>query len=223
MIQSKGSVRVVLVVVTIILLGIVGFFLFQNNYLHLSEKQNDANSTVVANLPSQTATMVIAPPPPTQERVSHEQCVQRGGYETVLRKCRFPDGREVLIKILTARLRDAARFFDLRGIQVELELYFDEKHSYPSALDQLVGPRFLAVPHDPSTNRPYEYATQKKGNILVKYHLGASLEELGSGKFLSTDADFDSQKAGWSNGFNGADNQQCTSAYVGSFCFDKTD
>lgn len=86
----------------------------------------------------------------------------------------------------TARMRsrDARRASDINFIETALEIYFEEKGTYPTSVSELGGKYLPVVPVDPKTQQPYSYCrTSKK-----EYHLGASLEE-GDNYNLSDDAD----------------------------------
>ncbi|MDP3772269.1 MAG: hypothetical protein Q8Q94_02755 [bacterium] len=117
------------------------------------------------------------------------------------------------------KFRDMHRINDLTQIAQGLQQYAASQRTplYPSSLS-LLTPRFLAVlPTDPaSTTVLYNYSPSPDRK---SYHLGTSLELLGSA-VLGTDTDFNSKKAGWKNGFDGADFKKCTDRDTGITCFD---
>ena len=86
--------------------------------------------------------------------------------------------------------RDARRIADLRQIQLALELYFDNRQSYPptaSNIQALVTEGVIpSVPKDPSTNANYFYDDLSAGGVgctanppttkCLTYILGAHIE-----------------------------------------------
>lgn len=98
----------------------------------------------------------------------------------------------VLASLNTARRksRDARRISDVRQIQLALELYFDGSQEYPDTVAAMV-PQFLpAEPRDPTagTSYPYDNVVDSGGascavaaGVCLYYHLGADLEENGTG------------------------------------------
>lgn len=138
----------------------------------------------------------------------------------------LPTGARPLAEVLGGivaqaqkKSRDAHRIADLAQIKLGLEQYATSQKTplYPFSLS-LLTPRFLPVlPTDPaSTTVPYNYSPRPDRK---NYHLGASLELLGSTVF-GTDADFNSKAAGWKNGFDGADFKKCSDRDTGITCFD---
>jgi len=101
------------------------------------------------------------------------------------------------------KARDARRIADIRQIQVALELYKEEKGAYPTGLFQLTPEFFTPVPRDPETDRDYLYAYYPLTEPQ-DFHLGAVLEDINSFS-LDDDANFNSDTAGYTNGFNGQD------------------
>ncbi|MCE9586677.1 FKBP-type peptidyl-prolyl cis-trans isomerase, partial [Candidatus Uhrbacteria bacterium] len=101
-------------------------------------------------------------------------------------------GGSVLDSLEQARMkgRDARRVADIKQLQLALELYYDSNGAYPSVLsrDALVTKGFIsAVPTDPSTAQPYQYAGLGSGTCSG-YHLGARLE-IATSSALSVDSD----------------------------------
>ena len=137
-----------------------------------------------------------------------------------------PPGSRPLAEVLSGviaqaqkKSRDVRRIMDITQIAQGLQQYAASQKTplYPFSLS-LLAPRFLAVlPTDPaSTTVPYDYSASPDRK---SYHLGASLELLGS-SVLGTDADFNSKTAGWKNGFDGADFKKCADRDTGITCFD---
>ncbi|HBB56455.1 TPA: hypothetical protein DEW47_01955 [Patescibacteria group bacterium] len=97
----------------------------------------------------------------------------------------------VLASLNSARTksRDARRVSDIKQLQIALELYFDAKRGYPSALTaaNLVTPGYISViPTDPVGGGAYQYAALNAG--CTSYHLGATLEDANHAA-LQTDVD----------------------------------
>lgn len=122
-----------------------------------------------------------------------------------------------------AYLRDTTRIKNLMSIPIALAYYYAENGVYPSSLDTLRQaldsltqfPKILISSFSLINFKEYSYATAKNKK---SYHLGASLEN--SPSWLTVDADFNSQKAGWNGGFDGNDNTKCSEQNTGISCFD---
>ncbi|MBC7836466.1 hypothetical protein H7X87_01665 [Acetobacteraceae bacterium] len=91
-----------------------------------------------------------------------------------------------------AKDRDAIRISDIGQIRLALGEFFDEKGTYPVCLykkegcTSLEGSEHMSmVPHDPSTNLPYAYASIGTGTDCRTFHLGTSLERTGSQALLT--------------------------------------
>ncbi len=85
--------------------------------------------------------------------------------------------------------RDAKRISDIKQLQLALELNYDGKGNYPTALAGLVTNGYIAqVPQDPNPAGAYFYAALGTGTSCTSYHLGANLES-GTHAALSADVD----------------------------------
>lgn len=107
--------------------------------------------------------------------------------------------------------RDARRIADIKQLQLALELYYDANGSYASTTAGLVGPYIAAIPVDPLTGNPYDYAGLGSGDTCTSYHLGTTLEQ-DSHSALDGDNDFNSTGAGKCTG--GGDGFDGTAAAV---------
>ncbi|GEM_PF-6887669 len=112
--------------------------------------------------------------------------------------------------------RDRIRDRQLRQIQLALELYFNQHSGYPVKLSDTN--QFLEYPDAPKTTDGFSYSVAPNKQ---NYHLGVTFEN-SSSSGLERDNDFDSLKAGWQNGFNGADNKPCAIQDKGVSCYDLT-
>ena len=111
-----------------------------------------------------------------------------------------------------ARARDAKRIEEISRLSLALNLYYNHcNQQYPENLQDLVSPSEPAcppgtkafiggVPVDPGTGQAYLYGVKAD---YQEYHLGAILEESAHAT-LCSDSDFDSEAAGFINGFNGS-------------------
>lgn len=100
--------------------------------------------------------------------------------------------------------RDKERIYNLKELQLAMELYYDKNGAYPAALTLLEGEGYIRkIPSDPSTGASFFYATPQERNIST-YHIGVKLEEIDNSA-LRTDADFNSRARGYRNGFDGSD------------------
>ena len=78
--------------------------------------------------------------------------------------------------------RDARRVSDLRQFQTAMEMFNDANSQYPTALSTAsIGAYLASVPVDPVNSSPliYKYAGLG-GTSCTSYHLGATLEVVGS-------------------------------------------
>ena len=108
-------------------------------------------------------------------------------------------------RLLATDPADPSHVNNLKYIQAGLEKYFSDNRAYPADLRTLV-PKYLRVLPAYSSRQDYLYAYSPKGKPTL-YHLGALLggrNEI-SPRTLAGDADFNSEKAGYTGGFNGAD------------------
>ncbi|OGL75687.1 hypothetical protein A3F52_03540 [Candidatus Uhrbacteria bacterium RIFCSPHIGHO2_12_FULL_47_11] len=98
--------------------------------------------------------------------------------------------------------RDARRVADIDRIRLALTLHQREKGEYPTTLQGLVDSKIISnVPLD-SQGTAYLYATN---NDQSAFHVGAEIENPAPIANLGNDSDFNSQAAGWTNGFDGRD------------------
>lgn len=125
----------------------------------------------------------------------------------------------VLASLNNARIksRDARRITDIKQIQLALELFFDSNNGYPPASTSCVtggaayglealqaGGHIPQVPRD-SIAGCHTYASLTAAPRTT-YHLGAVLRDI-TNNALTGDSDFNSNIAGWTNGFHGLDNK----------------
>ena len=110
--------------------------------------------------------------------------------------------------------RDARRIFDVKQLQLALELYHHNVGSYPTKdLFKNLSPTYLTtIPTDP-TGGDYNYS-YCSSNL---YHLGASLEDQGN---ISLNGDADAQSLCVGDNINGLDSGKCSVSDSGSYCFD---
>lgn len=108
-------------------------------------------------------------------------------------------------KILATDPADPSHINNLAYLREGLKKYYAEKKTYPKKLSELV-PRYLYVAPKYSSDTDYLYAYFPAEKPSA-YHLGAPLggKNITSPTALSGDADFNSEKAKYTNGFNGAD------------------
>jgi general secretion pathway protein G len=81
--------------------------------------------------------------------------------------------------------RDARRAADIRSLSVALDAYYSDYDQYPRTLATLV-PKYIATePKDPQTNNQFYYTAMTSTSFgstdctnvrVVKYHLGAAME-----------------------------------------------
>ncbi|MDP2638860.1 MAG: prepilin-type N-terminal cleavage/methylation domain-containing protein [Candidatus Azambacteria bacterium] len=134
------------------------------------------------------------------------------------------------------RARDTKRVSDVRAMQTAVEDYYGKNAFYPTSIGALVTGNFLPLrPTDPlapsvcanaaaNSNDCYFYAYYPASNPY-SYHLGSSLEEMGS-LLLNQDRDCVSTSgsgcpytSAYTSGFNGADATGC-SGTVNRACYD---
>ncbi|MDO8743193.1 MAG: prepilin-type N-terminal cleavage/methylation domain-containing protein [Candidatus Azambacteria bacterium] len=149
----------------------------------------------------------------------------------------------IVVNLTGARkkARDVKRVADIRTIQTALESYYGKNGQYPTAIQGLVGAtaELPARPKDPIAAATtdcataqsdacyfYAYVTPTGAVGPQSYHIGASLEELGS-SLLNQDTDCISSAANttcpvssaYTNGFNGAQVAGCGST-ASRECYD---
>ena len=134
------------------------------------------------------------------------------------------------LNVARKKARDTKRIFDIKQLQLALELYFETNRTYPdvetnNALPPSLAPGYISTlpadPLDPPHSIYQYYATTNIGGVCsevaktcMKYHLGAMLEEATNIALFS-----DSDNAA---GFNG-DSTDCAGAAGTDTCFDVTD
>lgn len=96
---------------------------------------------------------------------------------------------------------DRQRVTDIYNIHTALVAYKVANGNYPTALSALVPTQLASIPTDPLTGGAYKYAYKTD---QTDAHIGATLQT-STASSLSTDEDFNSNIAGWTNGFNGTD------------------
>jgi general secretion pathway protein G len=150
----------------------------------------------------------------------------------------------VLASLNTARRksRDARRIADIKQLQLSLELYFDGNSSYPIGDEATTGatsfqgmaPQYIpSIPADP-LGGVYQYKSLTISGTTVSdctaacnyYHIGASLEEKGTGASgtggnpaLAGDRDLNE---GITGDFNGANADCAADASADDGCYDVT-
>lgn len=95
------------------------------------------------------------------------------------------------LNIIKKNSADSRRLGDVQQIAKALELYYDKHAEYPGALSGLVAEKLLpAVPVPPLGKGQvfYSYIPLGENQICTGYHLGASMESIGS-EFFARDAD----------------------------------
>jgi len=132
-----------------------------------------------------------------------------------------PQPSNTAIAMTELEKRDETKRKRLRQIQAPLELYFNQHGGYPVKLSD--ASQFLGqYPDAPKTTDGFSYSVAPDKQ---SYHLGVTLESTSSyGQIggLGADSDFNSLKAGWQNGFDGADNKPCAVRDKGISCYDLT-
>lgn len=125
-------------------------------------------------------------PPPVQQSTEKEQQITTA-------------------KLLATDPSDPSHINNLKYIQEGLEKYYNDKRMYPANLEELK-PTYVRVLPKYSSSRDYFYAYYPKDKPTA-YHLGTLLggRNQTSPKAFAEDADLNSEKAGYTNGFNGAD------------------
>ena len=138
------------------------------------------------------------------------------------------------------RARDTKRVADIRNLQTAAEDYYGKNSKYPTTIKDLVdGTQIPMWPLDPlapattscaaNSDLCYWYAYYTPTGALgpQSYHIGASLEDLGS-MLLNQDRDCNSTTGSscpyanaYTSGFASADANGCGSASVNSrYCYD---
>lgn len=112
---------------------------------------------------------------------------------------------EATAKLLATDPSDPAHVNNIKYIADGLEKYYKDKHAYPKKLDELV-PLYLRVLPKYSSQKDYFYAYYPN-NKPTAYHIGTLLggRNQASPKAFAEDADLNSEKVGYVNGFAGAD------------------
>ncbi len=108
-------------------------------------------------------------------------------------------------RLLATDPADPSHINNLKYIQAGLEKYFNDNRTYPADLRTLV-PRYLRALPAYSSQQGYLYAYAPEAKPTA-YHLGALLggRNQADPQAFATDADFNSEKAGYIGGFNGTD------------------
>lgn len=115
------------------------------------------------------------------------------------------DQIEATKKLLATDPTDPSHVSNIKYIQAGLEKYYNDKRAYPKKLDELV-PFYISVLPKYSSQKEYFYAYYPKDKPTA-YHIGTLLGGRNgmSPKAFAEDADFDSSKESYVNGFPGAD------------------
>lgn len=113
--------------------------------------------------------------------------------------------QEATVKLLATDPSDPAHVNNIKYIVDGLEKYYKDKHAYPKKLDDLM-PLYVRIVPKYSSSKDYFYAYYPKDKPTA-YHIGALLggRNQASPKAFVEDADLNSEKAGYMNGFAGAD------------------
>ena len=96
--------------------------------------------------------------------------------------------------------RDARRISDIKNIQLNLALYYNDNLHYPKNLSELtLGGYAYSLPTDPSTNSSYFYTAYRSdggtncvnanASLISTYHFGAAME-IQDGSWKNDDADW---------------------------------
>lgn len=108
-------------------------------------------------------------------------------------------------QLLAIDSNDPTHINNIGYIQYGLERYFSDKRMYPTNLKDLVPLYIGGLPvYSSEQNYLYAYSPKEKP---VAYHLGTPLggHNQKDEAALAGDADFDSKKTGYTNGFDGKD------------------
>lgn len=118
--------------------------------------------------------------------------------------------KETLSKTETQRLlesdaSDLSHVNNVAYIQAKLEEYYRDNKFYPKKISDMV-PRYMRTVPMYSLKKGYLYATDGKDKA-ASYHVGTMLggNNPADAKLLKEDADFNSEKAKYTDGFNGLD------------------
>ncbi|MCR4322669.1 MAG: hypothetical protein NUV61_01110 [Candidatus Azambacteria bacterium] len=108
-------------------------------------------------------------------------------------------------KLLATDPADPSHINNIKYIREGLEKYYNDKKMYPKNLDELV-PTYARILPKYSSSRDYFYAYYPEAKPTA-YHIGTLLggRNQASPQAFATDADLNSEKAGYIGGFNGAD------------------
>lgn len=108
-------------------------------------------------------------------------------------------------KLLATDPSDPSHINNIKYIQEGLEKYYNDKQMYPKSLEELK-PTYVRILPKYSSSKDYFYAYYPKDKPTT-YHLGALLggRNQVSPKAFAEDTDLNSEKAGYVNGFAGAD------------------
>ena len=115
------------------------------------------------------------------------------------------DQQVATTKLLATDPSDPSHINNIKYIKDGLEKYYNDKRMYPKGLQELV-PVYLRIVPKYSSSRDYFYAYYPKDKPTA-YHLGTLLggRNQASPEAFASDADLNSEKAGYINGFVGAD------------------
>ncbi|OGD23856.1 hypothetical protein A2Z10_02645 [Candidatus Azambacteria bacterium RBG_16_47_10] len=113
--------------------------------------------------------------------------------------------QETTAKLLATDPSDPSHVNNIKYIIGGLEKYYNDKKMYPAKLDDLV-PKYLNIVPKYSSQKDYFYAYYPESKPTA-YHIGTLLggRNQSSPKAFAEDADLDSSKNGYVNGFNGMD------------------
>lgn len=108
-------------------------------------------------------------------------------------------------KLLATDPADPSHITNITYIIGGLEKYYNDKKTYPTKLDELV-PVYINILPKYSSQRDYFYAYYPESKPTA-YHIGTLLggRNQVSPKAFAEDADLNSEKEGYVNGFNGMD------------------
>lgn len=161
--------------------------------MNISPKQLIIIGVVCILLMAVVATIFVA----NNNRASEQQATSSSVKTATL--------KEHMARYLAADPVDLSHIGNIKSIQGALRKYFDNKQVYPKKLSELA-PAYLYIVSKYSSSQDYFYA-YFPADKPTAYHLGAPLggNNPADGPVLSQDADFNSKKAGYVNGFDGTD------------------
>ena len=130
---------------------------------------------------------------------------QKGTPQPQQQQMTEKDQQIATAKLLATDPSDPSHINNLKYIKEGLEKYYHDKKMYPKELNDLV-PLYVRIVPKYSSSKDYFYAYYPKDKPRA-YHLGALLggRNQASSKAFAEDADLNSEKAGYVNGFAGAD------------------